>query len=664
MNAFFQTGNFTDIGAASSRHGRANESQGIGLSSRGSVKRHSQGAFVEHFASLIATVDLPRQATSTVPEHSGAQPQLSDAVPHASDDQYVWMDYQTEKREEEIRRAHTDHSAPARPPVADGMTWPSATIEINSEASTSADTMTDALTTKTQRSLDSAPSQVNISGQSAAQGPQRQYDALQFWPHAPVDAGTEQPPAARSVIWGASLAAGQFDLQGIDPRPGGLPTTALEGGSGTLSQVTNQSAPRPAVLRHVTLQTATALVAAAAQPAVHPANLVSAVPVDVTEPLEQAVPKPGAGTADRTNTPPETHHQNQHSADQLWTLSGSDVKHLRPQSVNKGQPTWFGNLPNGPISQRPELPVTHRQPAEIIHPERESILRSGDGDASSNLLSARVEGLSPDSRLQSSANDQTARLPIDGRQPGHLVRVTKSTNNAVNTKLDPRIQSTESMVTDTKLFVNPSGGSAQSIAADSRPASFESQDQRLSVNQHQTVPTLAPEAINARVSETQLARNEVQTTRLSLDSPPPLSISESQLGIEKQVAMTLVRHLHRHPAPHDSRLQMELDPPELGSLRIEIRWQADAGKIHIQAENVLAHQLLERNLGTLIESLQNFDMETLELDVTHRDSSDRDAWHKDRDIRDVRVMDAAVVSNTAEHPIAPTSARGQVNMMV
>ncbi len=128
--------------------------------------------------------------------------------------------------------------------------------------------------------------------------------------------------------------------------------------------------------------------------------------------------------------------------------------------------------------------------------------------------------------------------------------------------------------------------------------------------------------------------------------------------------MTLVRHLHRHPAPHDSRLQMELDPPELGSLRIEIRWQADAGKIHIQAENVLAHQLLERNLGTLIESLQNFDMETLELDVTHRDSSDRDAWHKDRDIRDVRVMDAAVVSNTAEHPIAPTSARGQVNMMV
>lgn len=48
---------------------------------------------------------------------------------------------------------------------------------------------------------------------------------------------------------------------------------------------------------------------------------------------------------------------------------------------------------------------------------------------------------------------------------------------------------------------------------------------------------------------------------------------------------------------------MQLDPPELGSVKVQIRMQADAMTLHVQAENRSVSRLIESRLGDLREAL-------------------------------------------------------------
>ena len=67
-----------------------------------------------------------------------------------------------------------------------------------------------------------------------------------------------------------------------------------------------------------------------------------------------------------------------------------------------------------------------------------------------------------------------------------------------------------------------------------------------------------------------------------------------------------------------SRVRIQLDPPELGNVAVEIVRGSEVTRIKIVTELPIAHTMLERNIDSLIQSLDTQHGHSFEVDVDQR----------------------------------------------
>ena len=70
----------------------------------------------------------------------------------------------------------------------------------------------------------------------------------------------------------------------------------------------------------------------------------------------------------------------------------------------------------------------------------------------------------------------------------------------------------------------------------------------------------------------------------------------------------------------DKGIKIELAPRELGSVTVEVKTIDNVTKIQIVADQPVAHALLEKNIEALLQSLDEGDGNTFDVDVSQRDS--------------------------------------------
>ena len=70
----------------------------------------------------------------------------------------------------------------------------------------------------------------------------------------------------------------------------------------------------------------------------------------------------------------------------------------------------------------------------------------------------------------------------------------------------------------------------------------------------------------------------------------------------------------------DKGIKIELAPRELGSVTVEVKTIDNITKIQIFADQPVAHAFLEKNIEALLQSLDEGDGNTFDVDVSQRDS--------------------------------------------
>jgi flagellar hook-length control protein FliK len=112
--------------------------------------------------------------------------------------------------------------------------------------------------------------------------------------------------------------------------------------------------------------------------------------------------------------------------------------------------------------------------------------------------------------------------------------------------------------------------------------------------------------------------NEANTVGKSLghiasEKPDGVSQVDMQGNVDR-----VVKAAKAVVARGSSTIQLRLDPPDLGTLRIEMRHDSSGLTMQLQATNARAHQLLQQNAGELRAALEASGIQTNKIDIQLR----------------------------------------------
>jgi hypothetical protein len=89
-------------------------------------------------------------------------------------------------------------------------------------------------------------------------------------------------------------------------------------------------------------------------------------------------------------------------------------------------------------------------------------------------------------------------------------------------------------------------------------------------------------------------------------------------GVREQVATAVVTLIRGAQVGETRHAMIRLDPPELGSLAIEVEWRPEDLKIRIVVERPETLQLLERDASQLARSLEQGGAMSVNVDLRER----------------------------------------------
>jgi flagellar hook-length control protein FliK len=101
-----------------------------------------------------------------------------------------------------------------------------------------------------------------------------------------------------------------------------------------------------------------------------------------------------------------------------------------------------------------------------------------------------------------------------------------------------------------------------------------------------------------------------------IKSPAPMQVSNTsdmQENVERVVRAARSAYARGH-----SRIQIRLEPPELGYLRVEIKQSADGLNLLLQATNLKAQQILQQNSSELRAALEAQGLQPRQIDIQLR----------------------------------------------
>jgi len=150
----------------------------------------------------------------------------------------------------------------------------------------------------------------------------------------------------------------------------------------------------------------------------------------------------------------------------------------------------------------------------------------------------------------------------------------------------------------------PADSDKSSVQVQSSLSSFSGQKDKNS-NQGNSNPDWSPQ-IKSVFSEKNISVENVLNPP-KIETPNNLDMQENVDRIVKTARIALSRN--------NSVVQLRLDPPELGTLKIEIKQNASGLNLQIQAGNLRAQQLLQQNANELRTALDNSGIQTNQIEI-------------------------------------------------
>ena len=115
----------------------------------------------------------------------------------------------------------------------------------------------------------------------------------------------------------------------------------------------------------------------------------------------------------------------------------------------------------------------------------------------------------------------------------------------------------------------------------------------------------------------------------------------------------------------DSGVRIQLDPKELGAVTVEVQTVENVTRIQIVTDQPVAHAMLEKNIESLLQSLDQSDGKSFDVDVSQRDTGDTSHEHEQRQTSERRASNPSHQSeekNSQQPPESPNT--GGVNMVI
>ncbi|MDD3815493.1 MAG: flagellar hook-length control protein FliK [Desulfocapsaceae bacterium] len=298
-------------------------------------------------------------------------------------------------------------------------------------------------------------------------------------------------------------------------------------------------------------------------------------------------------------------------------LTPDDLKQFQSMLTAKGQSaTDFS-----PVPSKEQLAGSANKTESILGMQLQGIIT----DNSRNTIaihtpyqSAADEGLNAlSSPYLQSANSITASVAIS---TAHVAMPEKGVDVAVTTKsLESVHQNVEEQYLNAKIIA----------LADKNNAKNQQQEtgqQENSTNQ-QATPTLTSSLNNnEQTGQFIITTPGVQTSALTPGNSPTSSHATYSPGIPvaaEEIISHLIDRFSTNPRLQTSKISLNLNPAELGSLKIDILVKGDSIKAHITANSQQIQDTIEKNmpkLRTILEQ-QGFSIEEFQVNLAS-DNSD------------------------------------------
>ncbi|MBN1846418.1 MAG: flagellar hook-length control protein FliK [Sedimentisphaerales bacterium] len=275
---------------------------------------------------------------------------------------------------------------------------------------------------------------------------------------------------------------------------------------------------------------------------------------------------------------------------------------------------------------------TLARPAETSVPARPTTDGGHDRPAASAM--AKEGSVHPSAASESSPAAEPVDRPDTARIASSVVETTeKIPTPAVSepqAQAPPAVEAQPIADEASKRQDRTLGAAEKNGAAAKPPAAAEAAAIRPAAETH-GAPVPSEQRSRSEIPwAVQSARSPEAAKTLGLktpgENPLPKSASPDAARMQENVDH-IVRTARAGVRQGSSRMQIRLEPPELGSLRIEIKQNADGLTMQLQVSNAKAQQLLQQNAHELRAALDAQGLQPRQIDIQLRMDLQEDSSH-------------------------------------
>ena len=330
---------------------------------------------------------------------------------------------------------------------------------------------------------------------------------------------------------------------------------------------------------------------------------------------------PADETADDASTEPIETHGDDGDADNLSEQRGAPADKKQPDQSEESATTAAqeatammatANIVANPAAQDGTVSTSQ---ANSNAPQD-----SGDPSSSAKNPGANViyqqAGQSSESSVEAGSGP-IAEKPVLPDTPANAAEQAPSRVEVVVAETTSNTAPESSQGRDGDSAVTESNKIAQNIATtydvagDTADSSLSSTPQQRQGNLFKH--SLGSNSGNGAIAATGAEKLETVNSIVGTAGPEAPSAADMAENVER-----IVKAARAAISRGSARIEIRLEPPELGSLRIEIKQNAQGLTLELQAGNVRAQQLLQRNIGQLHQMLEANGLPTNQINVELR----------------------------------------------
>ena len=300
--------------------------------------------------------------------------------------------------------------------------------------------------------------------------------------------------------------------------------------------------------------------------------------------------------ADNARDATDQHHDSAGQTESEQTASNAAVVQPNAAPGNAGPQNAALTQNQQPAHQSAAQSNTAQaQPAQTDNPPLLAQGTTGNNVAG-KLLSPGDQGETTDVNSDAKHNQQKPSMNNQPMQPG-TAETTEMTSQAIKTA--------KANAADAQTKIAPADAQTSDAQADTTNGSSADANKKnpnlIEMTTSNTTRPVAPD--NSAATHDILAADKANEPRAA----------DMQQNIDR-----IVKAARTVLARGSARIQLRLEPPEMGTLRINIKQNADGLHLQLQATNAKAQQLLQQHSDHLKAALQRQGIQTNQIDIQLR----------------------------------------------